>query len=176
MTYIRNVLIGAAGIIAASALATGASAQVTGQSSAATAETKASIIAPIKITNTGNLDFGTIIRPTAPATDTVTITGSTRAATSGNAGLIGGSAATSATFAVVGEPARAFTTTFDPSVTMSGAGGAELVVTIAAGGSNPTAISGGGTATLTYGGSMPLTGATASGDYTGTLHVTVAYP
>lgn len=176
MNHVRNILIAAAGLVAAATLATGASAQVTGQSSTTTATTKASIIAPIKITKTTDLDFGSIIRPSGTATDVVTVAGASRATASNNAGLIGGATAASAVFGVVGEPARTFNTTFDPTVTMSGSGGGTLTVTTIAAGTNPSAIAANGTATLSYGGSIPLDANTASGDYTGTLHVTVAYP
>jgi hypothetical protein len=96
MTTLRNILLGAAGIAAAAAFATGAAAQTTAND--ATAAVKATFIAPLTIAKTHDLDFGTWTTPSAATTITIapggtrSTAGNTTAVTVG-AGAAGGAAA-----------------------------------------------------------------------------------
>ncbi len=161
---------------ALAALATPALAQ---NSSSATASATTTIVQPITITKNNDLGFGTIVRPTTGAsTISVAATGNTRTVTGGNATFANGNGVSSAAFTVSGEGAQHFSITVPSSFNMT-SGANTLVVTT----SNPTGATGllsgsvgsTGSLVLGVGGSFPLATNTASGAYSGSFVVTVAY-
>jgi hypothetical protein len=167
---LRNILIGA---VALSALASSAFAQVN-----ATAATEATIIRALTIDDTQDMSFGTIVRPAANATVSLSTAGAVTGVTTVGTGQA------AAKFLVSGEGGQ----TFSIAQTISLGGPSTLVVTplLAAGASGSIAgavgtLSGNlgeatsGTAELVYGASFPITATTATGAYTGSLVVTVNY-
>ena len=85
---------------------------------------------------------------------------------------------TAAQFGVTGEGGQAVTVSVPATITMAGSG-PNITVTTSATGSGVQTLSGAlgaaGTLTVRVGGSFPLTSTTASGSYSGTFTVTVAY-
>jgi hypothetical protein len=156
------------------ALATPALAQ---NSATATASGSATIIQPLTITKNNDLAFGAIVKPTT-GTATVTINGSTGARTVTGTAAANATGVSRAVFTVSGEGAQHFSITVPSTFSMT-SGANSLVVTTA----NPTGATGllsgsigsTGSLSLGVGGSFNLTSATASGAYTGTFTVTVAY-
>jgi hypothetical protein len=149
MAAMRKVVQIVSGGAALAALATPALAQ---NSATATASGTTTIIQPITISKTADLGFGTIVKPTTGAsTISVSPTGNTRTVTGGNATFANGNGVSSASFTVRGEGAQHFSIQVPASFNMTGS----LV--------------------LGVGGSFPLATNTASGAYSGTFQVTVAY-
>lgn len=180
MNNFRKILVGAAAAGLMAGMATVANAQAAQDS----ATTSVTIIRPITISKTADLAFGTIVRP--PAAATVSL--STAGAVTGVTTVGGAGTRTAAVFVVNGEGGQTYTISEVP--TLSGPGGAltltlvkavsgsgATISTTAAGG---TGVLGGslgaaGSATLTYGASFPIDETTATGAYTGSLQVTVNY-
>jgi hypothetical protein len=169
----------AAGVGALSALSGIASTANAQNSASATATGTATIVQAIAVSKTADLGFGTIVKPTTgTSTISVSATGNTRTVSGGNATFANGNGVSSAAFTVTGEGGAAFSINVPASFNMT-AGTNTLVVTT----SNPTGGTGtlGGSAgsagslVLGVGGSFPLATNTASGAYSGTFQVTVAY-
>lgn len=174
MNQLRKFLLGAG----VAALVAGGATVANAQSNVDTATTSVTILRPITVEKTADLNFGTIVRPAANATVSLSTGGVVTGATSL------GSGQTAAVFVVNGEGAQVFTIqevasltgltlTVFKDITNSGLDGTGL----AAGGTGKLSgtLGGAGTATLTYGGSFPITPTTATGTHTGTLQVTVNY-
>jgi hypothetical protein len=165
-------------LIAALAIAAGLAAPAMAQSSAtASANATTRIITPITLTKTNDLTFGNIVKPSTGSgtvtignsADTVAVTGTGAAAASGTISR--------AKFTVGGEGGQTFSITVPASVTMT-SGANNLVVTLstaAATGTLSGTLGSAGTATVNVGGSFPIANTTASGNYTGSFNVTVAY-
>jgi hypothetical protein len=172
----RKVVQIVSGGAALAALAMPALAQ---NSATATASGTTTIIQPITISKTADLGFGTIVKPTTGAsTISVSATGNTRTVTGGNATFANGNGVSSASFTVRGEGAQHFSIQVPASFNMT-AGTNTLVVTT----NNPSGATGllsgsigsTGSLVLGVGGSFPLATNTASGAYSGSFQVTVAY-
>lgn len=154
------------------------SAPAFAQSSATTsANATTRIIQAITLTKTADLAFGNVVKPSTGSgtvtigsgADTIAVTGTGAAAASGTTSR--------AKFTVGGEGGQTFSVTVPASVTMS-SGANNLVVTLtgdAATGTLSGALGSAGTATVNVGGAFPITNTTASGNYTGSFNVTVAY-
>jgi spore coat protein U-like protein len=172
MNTIRNILVGAASATAIFALATSASAAT------ASADTNAKIIQPITITKDADMNFGTLIRPAADATVTLGTDGVVSGVTK-----VTGSTSTAAKFTVNGEGGQQYSITEEASLS-NGENSLALTLTKIAGetgtldedvGTLSGALGAAGSGELLYGASFPITSATATGAYTGTLEVTVNY-
>lgn len=150
--------------------ASSAFAQV--NTSTATANGSATIIQPITITKTSDLAFGRIVRPsTGSGTVTIANTADTVAAAGGAVALT--STTSRAKFSIAGENGVSATLTVPATFALT-SGANSLTVTLSPDQTSPLTL--GSTATvLNVGGSFPVTNATASGAYTGTFDVTVAY-
>lgn len=144
----------------------------------ATAEANATIIQPITITKTADLNFGIVVPGATPGTVTVGYDG-TRASLGGVSLLAGNPGTVSAAhFDAAGQPSTAYTLSIPASVTISN--GTETMVI-----DNFTSDPGAGTATFdvsgTYeirvGGTLNVLANQAPGDYTNTtdLDVTINY-
>lgn len=166
----------AAGGAALAALATPVSAQ---NAASATASASTTILQPLTISKTADLNFGTIVKPTATGTSTITVssTGS-RTITGSNAVAANTAGVSSAAFLVRGEGGQQFGITVPASFKMT-SGTSTLTVTT----SNPVGATGvlsgsvgsQGTLALGIGGTLKITKATVSGAYSGTFKVTVVY-
>jgi hypothetical protein len=157
---------------AAVAMVAGLAAPAFGQTVSANGTGNAGIVAPLSITAGNTLEFGTVVRPAAGGSGTVTINATTGAPsyTGGVYAVSGGTAARRGTFSVLGEGTRAFTTTVGTLTLTSGGNTIPVTLTSDA----PTALTS-GAATIGIGGSFTLSDTQATGSYTGQYSVSVAY-
>lgn len=168
------------GAFAAFALAASpAIAQETTQGSASS-----TVIEPVQIVNTADLDFGQII-PGGTGTGRVIINARTNARTANaNATLVGTSGFNRAEFTVTGEP-RQFVnlTTASPTITLTGPGANMTVNRLRVNRNNggqrqlPRVfrIPASGTMNIGFGGRLNVGSTQAPGIYSGTFDLTVAY-
>lgn len=149
-----------------------AMAQQTGN---ATATAGATIVSPLSISNTRNLDFGTIVANASEA-GTVTLA-ATSDATSSATGvtMAPGSVSNTAVFAINGDANRTFNITMPATVTLAGPANAEMIITLAKNLSNENNVLTGGTSTLYVGGSLAVAANQAAGAYTAEFNVAIAY-
>lgn len=136
----------------------------------------------LKITKVSDLNFGSILKPTATGGNIlVNATTGARTKSGGDAILIG-TAASRAQFTVDGEGGRVIGISVTPAnpVTLTRVGGAQTLAltwtrsptgNLTLGGSAGTA----GTGTFGIGGSIPLTTTTMNGQYNGTINITFNY-
>lgn len=156
---------------------TGFAAPALAQSSATTTGTT-TILQPVTIAQNSPLAFGRIVRPTT-GTGTVTIgTGADTVTTSGGAVALAGTTSR-ARYTVTGEGAQTVSVTMPASFNLSKTGAPDIAVTLTR---NPAGVltlsnvlGSAGTAALDIGGSFSIGNTTATGDYSGTFAVSVAY-
>lgn len=168
---IRNILKAA---VAAAAMT--AASQTSAQTTATVSDTTGTttIIAPISLTKSSNLVFGTVTRPTTGSSTVTVSTGGTRSISGGTAvALASGPAAAAAAYTVNGEAALGYSITLG-TLSMTKTGGATpIAVTLT--GSKTSGTLTGGTDTFTVGGEFTISNSTELGAYSGTFPVTVAY-
>jgi hypothetical protein len=167
-----------AGLSAVSALAGLASAAhaQNGATAIASATGSATIIQSLTITKTADLGFGTVVRPTT-GTSTITVgnTGNSRSISGGNAIGANNNNVTSAAFLIQGEGGAAISVSA-PSFNMTSGSNSLTVTTTNNATANLTGSLGSpGTMTVGVGGWFPLTAATPTGNYSGSLVVTANY-
>ena len=136
----------------------------------------------LKITKVSDLNFGSILKPTATGGNIlINATTGARTKSAGDAVLIG-TAASRAEFTVDGEGGRLIGISVTPAspLTLTRVGGSETLALSWT--RNPTgtltlsgAAGAAGTGTFGIGGSIPLTTTTATGQYNGTLNITFVY-
>lgn len=168
-------------ITGGAALAALASPALAQNSASATATGSATIIQALTISKTADLGFGSIVKPSS-GTNTVTVStaGSRTITGGGNAVAANGTGVSNAAFLVQGEGAQHFSVTLPASFSMT-AGTNTLTVTTTnnLGGGTTGQLSGSigaqGSLSLAVGGSFTLASSTASGAYSGSLVVSVAY-
>ncbi len=135
----------------------------------ATGDATATIVAPLTLTKTTDLGYGTIA-PTAVA-GTVTMTvGGTRTGDA-NVELLSTDTGAVGEFAVTGEGTSTFSTTLDSTVLLTGTG-TDMSSTLVD--NAPTALTA-GAATINVGGVLSVGANQTAGSYTGTFNMTVAY-
>ena len=164
-------------VAAISALATPALAQ-----NSATQSTTGSvkIIQPITLAKNTDLGFGSVVKPNS-GTNTVAIdaTSGARAMTGGGDAALAPSASGRATYTVTGEGGQTFSISTPASFDMQRQGGSDTITVALTQSATAGTISGAlgntGTAAFGVGGSFDVSAATASGAYSGTFDVTVAY-
>jgi Domain of unknown function (DUF4402) len=169
-------------ITGGAALAALASPALAQNTATATATGSATIIQALTISKTSDLGFGTIVKPTGAANNTVVVTtgGGRSISGSGNATALSSTSATAAAFLVQGEGAQHFSVSLPGSFNMT-SGTNSLVVTTSnnLGGVTTAQLSGSigaqGSLTLAVGGSFVLASSTVSGAYQGSLVVSVSY-
>lgn len=167
----------AAVVAALSAFAAPAYAQ-----SSATQSTTGSvkIIQPMTMAKDTDLAFGSVVKPNS-GTNTVAIDASngTRALSGGGDAALAPSTSGRATYTVTGEGGQTFSITTPTTFDMTRQGGSETItVTLtksAATGTLSGSLGSSGTATFGVGGSFSVASSTATGAYSGTFDVTVAY-
>jgi len=169
---LRNTLIAAGSILALSAFATGALAS---GSVSTTANASVTVLSPVTITKTQDLQFGSVVRPSNANTNTVTLdTNNTVTITGGGDGATVGGPTTSAKFSISAVSATTYTTSQVLVFTQTGLTNVAASLPVAESGTLGT-IPAGGTQVLDYGGHFDMTATTPAQAYTGTLSVTVNY-
>ena len=164
-------------VAAVSALASPAFAQSSATQST-TGTTK--IIQPLTLAKNSDLAFGSVVKPNS-ATNTVAIDASSgsRSVTGGGDAALAPSTSSRATYTVTGEGGQTFSISTPASFDMARQGGSETITVAltqsAATGTLTGSLGNSGTATFGVGGSFPVAASTASGSYTGSFDVTVAY-
>lgn len=138
----------------------------------------AKVIRPIDITKTADLQFGGVTRPST-GTGTLTLTPAGVVSVSGTSvRRMASPNPTPAAFTVTGEGGQAVTVSVPSTFTLTGTAGT-VTATTSSTGSGAQVLSGStgsaGTVQVKVGGTIPLSGTTAVGTYTGTLTVTVQY-
>ena len=172
MRTILKVLIGCSALC-------GVAAPAFAQTSAtSTTSATTTIVQPISIANNSLLSFGQVVKSAAAGTNTVTIDATTgaRSISGSGGGVLAAGTATRATYTATGEGAQTFSISA-PNFNMTSGANTLVVTTVAtaATGLLSGSIGSTGTATFGVGGSFPVTNATISGLYTGSLAVTIAY-
>lgn len=165
----------AAGGVALAALATPATAQT---NAAATAQASTTIIQALTISKTSDLNFGSIVRPSGTAS-TITVSSAGVRSVSGGTGALAGAAGVSAAgFLIQGEGGQQFSITVPTTFKMT-SGTDSLKVTLSSSTTGTAMLSGSlgssGSLILGVGGYFKLTKTQATGAYTGSFQVTVAY-
>ncbi len=152
-------------------LAAGATAFMSGTAHAAnaTATARANILQQVTVTNTSDLQFGTIV--TGAASSTVVIS-STGARTCG-VGLTCSGTTTAAGFNVTGTSGQVVTIASAASVSLTNGSGGTMTATLTP--SAATATLGATGANFTVGGTLTVGANQADGAYSGTFNVTVNY-
>lgn len=176
----QNRLLAALGATAIGLVAAGsACAQA---NSTQTTNSSVTVFRPITLTKNTDLSFGTVVRPsTGSGTVTISNADGARAAVGGVALLNTGPNATAsrATYSVAGEGGQTYAITVPANFTMTRTGGSETITLTLSSSSTGGALSGAlgaaGAASFGVGGSIPVANTTASGAYTGTFNVVVAY-
>ena len=146
------------------------------QSSASQTTTGTStIIQPITLTAGTGLAFGTLVRPsTGSGVVTIDQTSGARTFTGGVVGLA--STVSRATYTVGGEGGQTFSIAVPATFSLTGPSTIAVTLTpTATTGTLSNAIGTAGTAAFGVGGNFTIAAATATGVYSGTFNVTVAY-
>jgi len=163
----KHVLVVAASITAASLFATAAHAQA---SATAAADASVTIVAPLAISKTADLAFGTIVA-NAESAGTVTVAPSGARSLATVTAL--GSGESAATYNVTGDVGRAYSVDLPTEITLGDGGANSMTVDDFTHNASLTLTGGAETfgvgATLNVGANQP------AGTYTGTFNVTVAY-
>ena len=137
---------------------------------AATVDVTATLLAPISISSSGDMDFGTMITTGTAGTVTVTPAG---ARSSVNVDLLGGFPA-AASFDVTGEGSSTYSITLPSSATLSSGANTMTVDTFNHdAGATPTLV--GGSDTFNVGATLKVGATQAGGTYSGTFSVTANY-
>lgn len=160
------------------AVLTMASIPALAQSTANTTATgSVTIIRPITITKTADLNFGRIVK-SLTGTPTIAIANTADTVSTGTAVALSGITPSRAKFTIDGEGGQAISVAVG-TLTMTGPSASTLVVTLtpdqSTGAVLSNALGAAGSLTLNVGGSFPLPAAAATGLYSGTFTVTVAY-
>jgi len=154
----------------ASLAATAALMSTSASAAEATGSAGATIIAPLAISNTAGLNFGTV----APGSESATVTlGSDGTRTCAAALTCLDENHQAAAFAVTGQSGYSYNITVPASVTMSDGGSNSMTATLSGSKSSGTITD--GTDSFTVGGVLTVAGSQAAGSYTGSFTVEVAY-
>ncbi len=135
---------------------------------AITGNASAQIAIPVTIAETTALDHGTVTASGSLGTVTISVAG-VRGVTGGVAAL--GGSPSQGVFTVTGEAANAFTTTMDPTSSLSGPGTA-MIATL---GNDAPANLTAGAATINVSSSLAVAASQTPGAYSGTYSITVNY-
>lgn len=174
----RNLLCRAAGLALVGALF---STQAMAADATATASIGATVVQPIAITKTADLNFGNFAADDATSGTVVISTAGARSFTGGATGVSAGTGTVSAaSFTVTGEGTSTFSITLPSSaVTLTHATDATKTMSVSTFTSNPSATGAltAGSATVTVGATLSVAAAQTTGVYSNStgLPVTVAY-
>lgn len=155
--------------------ALGASEAWAQQNSATTsANASATIVPAIAISKTADLNFGDVVAGSTAGTVVLSTAGA-RSVTGGTTlGNTAGAAA--ASFSVTGDPSATYAITLPSSaVTLTSGANTMTAGTFTSNPSGTGTLSAGGSQTVAVGGTLSVGATQATGTYTGTFNVTVAY-
>jgi Mat/Ecp fimbriae major subunit len=138
------------------------------QAATASATARAKILRQVTLTNTSDLQFGTIVTGTAASTVTVDSAG---ARTCG-AGLVCSGATTAAGFDIAGTSGQVVTISVPATVSLT-SGANSMTATLAASAATATLVA--NAASFSVGGDLAVGANQADGDYTGTFTATANY-
>lgn len=163
--------------IAAAALSLIAgSAFAQANTSSVTTNGSATLVQPIKLTQTGSLAFGRLVRPET-GTGSATLSTAGVLSTADGVVALAGQTISHPVYTVAGEGGQAITTTLPASFNLVN-GTTTIPVTLSST-TLPTVLDGtlggAGAATFAVGGSFPIAATSPTGAYTGSFAVTVAY-
>ena len=136
----------------------------------ATADVTATLLAPISISSSGDMDFGTMVTTGTAGTVTVTPAG---ARSSTDVDLLGG-VPSAASFDVTGEGANTYSITLPSSATLTSGGDTMTIDTFNHDAGGTPTLSG-GSDTFNVGATLNVGATQAAGTYSGTFSVTVNY-
>ena len=131
----------------------------------------AKIFAPISISSSGDMDFGTLAADDTAGTVTVTPAG---ARSSVNVYLFGGFP-TAASFDVTGRVGQAYSITFPSNATLTSGANTMTMDTFTHDAGGSPQLSGSGSDTFNVGATLNVGASQAAGTYSGTFSVTVNY-
>lgn len=135
---------------------------------------RALILNPLSIVNTGDLDFGTLVRGTAAGT--VTLNPATGARTVSGGTVAAGGSPAPATFVATGVINRVHIVALGPAPTLGNGSGATMPVSaLMLDGPTLRLFGPGGVSTIRVGGVLNVGANQAEGDYSGSFSVTVIY-
>jgi len=160
-----SLLLSALAICCAS---TGAFAQAT-----TSANASATIVTAISMSKTADLDFGNVVAGGSAGTVVMSAAGS-RSAT-GGASLGNAGSAAAAGFTVSGQASATYAITLPSATTITSGGNNMTVNTFTSSPSGTGTLSGGGSQSLAVGATLQVGTSQATGSYTGSFNVTVAY-
>ena len=155
-------------VVAASVLAVTGFLLSGERAEAITANASSTIAAPIAIAETTALSFGFASSSGTSGTVEISLTGVQTA--TGGVGALAGSPS-QGVFSVTGEGTSAFTTTMDPTSSLTGPGTAMTATLSNDAPANLTA----GSATINVSGSLAVAASQVNGAYSGTYSITVNY-
>jgi hypothetical protein len=150
---------------------------VQAQTATATSNAAAVIIAPLSITNTGGLHFGTIMRSATAGTVSIAATDGTRSSLGGVTLSALAPVHSVATFSIEGESGKTVTITLPASTTIVNAATDDMIVDAFVSDpddANPVTLTGAATV-LRVGATLNVDANQPSGTYTGTFDVSVNY-
>jgi hypothetical protein len=162
------------------AMVAGIATSASAQSNSASTNGSTTIVRPVTISKSADLSFGRIVRPSS-STSTVALTDSSDTVTaSGNGLVLSGIATSRAKYTINGEGGQVVSITIPEDFTMEHTNETDtLLVTLdadlTATETLDSTLGNAGSLALNIGGSFPLTTTTATGAYTGTFNVSVAY-
>lgn len=132
------------------------------------------VLSPLSVVNTGDLDFGTLVR--GASAGTATVNPSTGARTVSGGTIAAGGTPGPATFLATGVVNRLHIVALGPAPTLSnGSGGSMAVSALMIDGPTIRLFGPGGVSTIRVGGVLNVAANQAEGDYSGTFAVTVIY-
>jgi Mat/Ecp fimbriae major subunit len=161
----KNVL---KAVIAGSLLASLGMGATAAHAATASATAKAKILRQVTVTNTSDLQFGTIVSSTAASTVVVSTTGARTCGT----GLVCSSTASAAGFDVTGTSGQVVAVSVPASVTLS-SGTNSMTASLNSSNSSLTLAANAGS--FSVGGTLSVGANQADGDYSGTFSVTADY-
>ncbi len=146
---------------------------IAAHAASATANSTVTILAPVTITKTADLVFGTV----SAGTTAGTVVMSTAGARSVTGGAVLSSTATgnAAAFNLTGNANSTYAITLPTSTTLAGPGTSMTLNTFTSNPSTTGTFNGSGSATLAVGGTLSIGANQTAGSYTGSFSVTVDY-
>jgi hypothetical protein len=166
MKRTRLLLAAAAGLVLAAGVARAQS------SATATATASARVLTKIQLTKTSDLNFGDLVAGAALGTAVVNTAG-VRSSTGGVSLAVG--TVSQAAFTVQGEPNKSYTIAIPASVTISSGANNMTVNTFTSNLASPATLPAGGSQALNIGATLNVGANQATGSYTNTFNVTIAY-
>ncbi len=156
-------------LVASAAIAALGLGATTANAATATAAARAKILRQVTITNTSDLQFGTIVTGTAASTVLISSAGTRTCGT----GLVCSGAATAASFNVTGTTGQVVAVAVPTTVTLTSTAGDTMSALLAASASTVTMVSNAGS--FSVGGTLNVGANQADGDYEGTFTATADY-